>query len=505
MILEPPESVQKLQTALQAKAKESPGYRFYLLYDKLYRKDVLEYAYRCCKANRGAPGVDQQDFADIEVYGEERWLGELADTLRRKTYRAEAVRRVWIPKAGGKKRPLGIPCIADRVVMTAAVAVLAPIFEADMPAEQHAYRANFSAHTAVRSVHSLINTGHTQIIEGDLAGYFDSLPHAELLKSVARRVSDRHMLHLIKMWLDAPVEEDDGQGGKKRTTPSKDSGRGVPQGSPISPLLGNLYMRRFVLGWKQRGLQSRLRAKIVSYADDYVICCKGGADEALAEMRWLMQRLKLTINEEKTRVCQLPQERFDFLGYTFGRCYSPKTGRAYLGTRPSKKSVSRMIGAIRECTAHWTTWQETEAVVSRINAKLVGWANYFSLSPVSPAYHAIDRYTTLRLHQWLCRKHKRRGSAWHRILECLSAREAGARPSRSAHAGPSVGDRLNTLSESRMREICLSGSMSRMWKRSYGESIEAPPDERGGNCRDLPTTTAPHPDSTNFLSRMSSG
>jgi group II intron reverse transcriptase/maturase len=413
MILEPPSSVQKLQAALQAKAKEAPDYRFYLLYDKLYRKNVLDYAYRCCRANRGAPGVDGQDFADIEAYGEDRWLGELADQLRRKTYRAEAVRRVWIPKADGRKRPLGVPRIVDRVVMTAAVAVLTPIFDVDLPPEQHGYRANFSAHTAVRSVHRLINTGHTQIIEGDLAGYFDSLPHAELLKSVARRVSDRHLLHLIKMWLDAPVEEDDGKGGKKRTTPTKDSGRGVPQGSPLSPLLGNLYMRRFVLGWKQRGVERRLEAKIVSYADDYVICCKGSADEALTEMRRMMERLKLTINEAKTRVCQLPTERFDFLGYNFGRCYSRKTGRAYYGTRPSKRSVSRMIAAIRECTAHWTTWQETEALVSTINEKLVGWSNYFCLAPVSAAYQAIDRYTTLRLHRWLSRKHKRRLAGGH--------------------------------------------------------------------------------------------
>ncbi len=414
MILEPPDKVQKLQAALQAKAKGSPGYRFYLLYDKVYRKDVLEYAYRCCKANRGAPGVDAQDFADIEKYGEERWLGELADKLRRKTYRAEAVRRVWIPKSDGRKRPLGIPCIADRTVMTAAVAVMAPIFEADMPAEQHGYRANFSAHTAVRSVHSLINTGHTQIIEGDLADYFGSIPHAELMKSVARRISDRHLLHLIKMWLDAPVEEDYGKGGKKRTTPGKDSGRGVPQGSPISPLLSNLYMRRFILGWKKRGCESKLRAKIVSYADDYVICCKGKADEALVQMRRMMEQLKLTINEAKTLVCQLPQERFVFLGYEFGRCYSKETGRAYLGTRPSKKSLTRIIGAIRECTDHRSTWREAGEVVVQINRKLVGWSNYFSLGPVSKSYRAIEQYTKFRLRRWLCDKHKMKSSGWTR-------------------------------------------------------------------------------------------
>jgi retron-type reverse transcriptase len=198
LILTPPVSVQKLQTALQAKAKGAPDYRFYLLYDKLYRKDVLTYAYQRCKANKGAPGIDNQDFADIAAYGEGRWLGELADTLRRKTYRAEAVRRVWIPKAGGKLRPLGIPRIADRVVMTAATVVLEPIFAVDLPTEQHGYRTNLSAHTAVRAVDRLINRGHTQVIEADLADYFGSIPHAELLKSVARRVSDRHMLHLIR-------------------------------------------------------------------------------------------------------------------------------------------------------------------------------------------------------------------------------------------------------------------------------------------------------------------
>src|SRR5450755_1822179 len=222
----------------------------------------------------------------------------------------------------------------------------------------------------------LVSTGH-------------SIPHAELMRSVARRVSDRHLLHLIKMWLDAPVEEDDGTGGKKRTTPNKDSGRGVPQGAPISPLLSNLYMRRFVLGWKQRGLEHKLQAKIVSYADDYVICCKGSAAEALREMRWMMERLKLTINEAKTHVRHLPEERFDFLGYDFGRYYSAKTGRAYLCAWPSKKSVQRLIGTLREATERRALWLEAAEMVERINRKLLGWANYFSLGPTSNAYRAI--------------------------------------------------------------------------------------------------------------------
>jgi RNA-directed DNA polymerase len=268
--LAPPITVGKLQATLHAKAKGSPGYRFYALYDKVYRADVLWHAHRICQRNGGAPGVDGRTFEDIEKYGRQRWLDELAEELRTKRYRPEAVRRVLIPKPGqpGRTRPLGIPTIKDRVVMTAAVLVLDPIFEADLQPEQYAYRSERSAQDAVRQVHTLLKSRHWEVIDADLSGYFDTIPHAELMKSVARRISDRSLLRLIKKWLQAPVAETDERGGQGRTTRNKDEGRGCPQGAPISPLLANLYMRRFILGWKTCGHEQRFQAKIVNYADD---------------------------------------------------------------------------------------------------------------------------------------------------------------------------------------------------------------------------------------------
>jgi RNA-directed DNA polymerase len=410
MSLSTPESVQKLQTALHDKAKEAPNFRFYALYDKVYRKDVLAFAYECCKANSGAAGVDGQTFEDIEAYGEERWLDELAQELKNRTYQPLPVRRVYIPKPDGKQRPLGVPAIRDRAAEMAAVLVLEPIFEADLQPEQYAYRKDRSALDAVRHVHKLINTGHEEIVDADLSSYFDNLPHAELLKSVARRVVDGNMLHLIKMWLEAPVEETDERGNKRRSTRNRDEGRGSPQGSPISPLLSNLYMRRFALGWKKLGHERRLEAYIVNYADDLVICCRSRAEEALVTIRNMMSKLKLTVNDTKTRVCKLPEEKFDFLGYTFGRCYSPKTGRAYLGTTPSKKRVQRICEAISNETARSKTLLTQETVIKTLNRMMIGWANYFCLGPVSKAYRAVEQHARQRVRQWLCAKHKKQES-----------------------------------------------------------------------------------------------
>jgi RNA-directed DNA polymerase len=403
-----PETVRKLQTTLHVKAKESSSFRFYTLYDKIYRRDVLAFAFRICRVNGGAPGVDGQTFEDVLEYGEGKWLEELAEELRTKSYRPSAVRRVFIPKPGqkGKVRPLGIPTIKDRVAMTAALLVLESIFETDLQPEQYAYRPNRSALDAVSQVYGLLRNRHWHVVEADLSGYFDSIPHSDLLKSIARRVCDRQMLHLIKMWLQAPIEETDKRGRKRRTTVNKDAGRGTPQGSPISPLFSNLYMRRFILGWKVLGHERRFRAKIVNYADDFVICCAGPADAAMAAMRDMMRKLKLTINEEKRDICRLPDEKFDFLGYTFGRCYSPKTGRRYIGTRPSNKKVQSICRRISEWTDRRWVWIEHSEQAERLNHAMRGWANYFHLGPVSKPYRRITYHAYLKLRQWLCNKHK---------------------------------------------------------------------------------------------------
>ena len=414
-----------MQKALHTKAKNSPDYRFYALYDKLYRRDILAWAFIRCLRNGGKPGVDGQSFDDIEALGEDQWLDELAEELRTGTYSPRPVRRVYIPKGDGKQRPLGIPCIRDRVVQTAVMLVLEPIFEADLEPEQYAYRSERSAHEAVRQVERLIRSGHTEVVDADLSGYFDSIPHAELMKSVSRRISDSRVLRLIKMWLEAPVEETDADGHRRRTTRNKDQGMGSPQGAPISPLLANLYMRRFVKGWKTAGHEQRLKARIVNYADDFVICCRGTAEEAMNVMRKMMSKLKLTVNEQKTRLCRLPEESFDFLGYTLGRNYDCRTGESYLGPRPAQKKIDRLCGEISRLTERRTAGLDVDEQIGRINRKLRGWSNYFSIGTVSKAYRNINSQVRYRVRQWLCDKFKVQGQGFIRFPDSYLHQELG--------------------------------------------------------------------------------
>ena len=404
MSLETPIKIRMLQIKLYQKAKEEPNYRFYLLYDKVWREDILQHAYDLVRANKGAPGVDGQTFDKIESEGQEKWLGGIRNDLRAKTYEPQPVRRVLIPKPGGGERPLGIPTIRDRVVQTAAKLLLEPIFEADFEPNAYGYRPKRSAQDAVQKVHKLLCEGHTDVVDADLSKYFDTIPHCELMQCVARRIVDRDMLRLIQMWLKVPVEERD-ESGHGRMSGGQKSTRGTPQGGVISPLLANLYMNRFLKYWRITGRSEVFQAQIINYADDFVILSRGYAAEALNWTRSVMARVELTLKEAKTSIKQARTERFDFLGYTFGpHCYR-KTGARYLGASPSKKSVSRLRQKVGDLLRPQNVGSWTD-VRDHLNSLLQGWSNYFAYGSRTQAYLAVDNYVYERVRNFLRRRHK---------------------------------------------------------------------------------------------------
>jgi RNA-directed DNA polymerase len=414
MSLATPEKIRTLQRKLYRKAKAEPAFRFYVLYDKICREDILQHAYAVARANAGAPGVDGVSFAQIEASGLEAWLAGLREELVSKTYRPDPVRRVSIPKPDGGERPLGIPTIRDRVVQTAAKLVLEPIFEADFEDNAYGYRPVRGAVDAVKDVHRHVCRGYTDVVDADLSRYFDSIPHGELLKSVARRIVDRHVLRLIKLWLKAPIEERDDGDGTRRIGGGKSNMHGTPQGGVVSPLLANIYMNRFLKYWRLTGRGEAFCAHVVAYADDFVILSRGRAAEALAWTKVVMTRLGLTLNEVKTSLKNARQERFDFLGYSFGPHRYKANGLWYLSASPSKKSVQRFKTKIGNLLVPGNNdpWPE---VRDTLNRSLLGWSNYFCHGTRRSAFRGVDRYVYERVRDFLARRHKVAGRGTHRF------------------------------------------------------------------------------------------
>jgi len=411
----PSETVEKLQTSLQTKAKAEPAFRFYALWDKVCRKDVLQEAYRRCRANAGAAGVDGETFNQIDARGSERWLEALREELTSGRYVPKPLLRVWIPKSNGGQRPLGIPCITDRVVQMAAVLIIGPIFEADLLPQQYGFRPGLDAKMALRRVYwHVTQHGRREVVDADLRDYFTSIPHSPLMRSMSRRISDGRMLHNIKGWLTAPVVEVI-EGRPVRTTEARRTKRGTPQGGVISPLLANCYFRRFLLAWHNHGHRDQLDAHVVNYADDFVICCRpGNAEAAMTRMTALMTRLGLEVNATKTRIARLPEESFDFLGYTVGRFYG-KDGRPYFGTRPSRKAVKSLLRRVHERTSRQWYPDEPASTVARISSMIRGWCGYFDQGPVMEIYDLVRAYTERRIRRWLMRRTGRRGVGFRQI------------------------------------------------------------------------------------------
>jgi RNA-directed DNA polymerase len=399
-----PTKLEELRAKLYAKAKAEPTFRFYALYDKIHRWDVLTEALRQSKQKKGAAGVDGQTFEQIEAHGEERWLEQVQRELQGKTYRPQPVRRVLIPKPGGGERPLGIPTIKDRVVQTAAKLILEPIFEADLSEAAYGYRPGRSAVDAVKEVHQELKQGRTQVVDADLSKYFDTIPHAELMKSVARRVADKAVLHLVKMWLKVPVEERDEQ-GRPRYSGGKRSKQGTPQGGVISPLLANIYINRLLKVFTQSELMKRSGAKIVNYAADFVVVARRGAAEVLAQVKRWLGGMKLTLNETKTSIRDARKEHFRFLGYELGPLVYKKTGQKYLGARPSKKAMEHAREEVSRILRRGRT-ERWEEIVGELNRFLRGWASYFAYDSPMHAFNVLDWHVTERVRNFLSRRHK---------------------------------------------------------------------------------------------------
>jgi group II intron reverse transcriptase/maturase len=416
-----PEVIRTLQRKLYCKAKREPAFRFYALYDKVYRADILEFAYELVRANRGSPGVDGQTFERIEANeGRAGFLAELAEELKSKRYKPEPVKRVLIPKADGRLRPLGIPTIGDRVAQMAVKLVIEPIFEADFCAHSYGFRPRRGAHEAADAVCEALAWGHTQVIDADLSQYFDTIPHARLLKVLASRIADGAILHLIKLWLKAPVVDEGGRSGG-----GKANSRGTPQGGVISPLLANVYLHLLDRVWERRGLERRWGARLVRYADDFVVLCRRGTERAMALIQDVLQRLGLSLNETKTKVLDARAESFTFLGFAIRLRRGRQSGRFYPHVEPSGKALLKLRASLSELTARRNTPVPLGLIVQRMNGLLRGWVNYFHYRNCSTAMCRLKWHVEERLRTHLRKRHrvKNRAMGYRRFSSRLLYRK----------------------------------------------------------------------------------
>jgi group II intron reverse transcriptase/maturase len=407
-MLTTPETIRTLQRKLYRKAKQEPAYRFHALYDKVYRADILSHAYRLVRANKGSAGIDGVTFEAIEAgEGKTAFIAELEEALRNKTYKPAPVKRVMIPKSNGGQRPLGIPTIRDRVAQMAMKLVIEPIFEADFCDSSYGFRPKKSAHDAVDDVKYAMNTGYTEIIDADISKYFDTIPHANLMAVVAERICDGGILHLIQMWLKAPVMEEDKDGTKRNIGGGKGNRKGTPQGGVISPLLANLYLHILDRIWERRQFQQRLGARIVRYADDIVILCRRKrADKAMAVLRQVLERLGLALNETKTKVVNAYEDKFDFLGFSIRMGKSRRTGNYYPHVQPSRKALQNVKERVTELTHRVRTVKPLAWVVSEVNAIVRGWVGYFHYGNCSKTLSQLKGHVEERLRTHLRKRHK---------------------------------------------------------------------------------------------------
>ncbi|MFY9259762.1 MAG: group II intron reverse transcriptase/maturase [Gallionella sp.] len=407
MLLTTPDVIRTLQRKLYIKAKQEPAYRFYALYDKVWRADILMFAYRLVRANKGSPGVDGMDFKDIEQkIGIDTFLSELVQDLKDRTYHPSPVRRVMIPKADGSMRPLGIPTIRDRVAQMAVKLVIEPIFEADFCPNSYGFRPKKSAHDAVNEIAEALHQGYTQVIDADLSKYFDSIPHSKLLAVVAERIVDGAILHIIKLWLKAPVIGEDENGNRKNVGGGKANSKGTPQGGVISPLLSNCYLHVLDRIWERHQLRWKLKARIVRYADDFVVLCAGTVDAPLATVRQVLERLELTLNETKTRIVDARQESFNFLGFAIRVSRGLKTGKSYSHVCPSQKSLAKITERITQLTSRDRTPIPLNEIVGDMNVTLRGWASYFHYRNSNGVLEKVKTHAEERLRQHLMKRHK---------------------------------------------------------------------------------------------------